>query len=60
MHGDPVLGIARDLALSGLDILPALKREFVRHTAGLAALGDGVGASVAKGGINNTGEQRSG
>ena len=60
MHGDPVLGLARDLALSGLDILPALKREFVRHTAGLAALGDGVGAGVAKGDIDNTGEQRSG
>ncbi len=37
MHTDPVLGLARDLALSGLDILPPLKREFVRHAAGVAA-----------------------
>jgi 2-octaprenyl-6-methoxyphenol hydroxylase len=38
MHSDPVLGLARDLALSGLDILPPLKREFVRYAAGVAAL----------------------
>lgn len=37
MHTDPVLGLVRDLALSGLDILPPLKREFVRHAAGMAA-----------------------
>lgn len=43
MHSDPVLGLARDLALSGLDIVPPLKREFVRYTAGLAALGEGFG-----------------
>lgn len=43
MHGDPVLGLARDMALSGLDVLPPLKREFVRHAAGLAALGDDMG-----------------
>lgn len=40
MHGDPVLGLARDLALAGLDIAPALKREFVRYAAGVAAMGD--------------------
>lgn len=40
MHSDPLLGLARDLALSGLDILPPLKREFVRHAAGVAALGE--------------------
>jgi 2-octaprenyl-6-methoxyphenol hydroxylase len=39
MHGDPLLGLARDLALSGLDILPPLKREFVRYAAGLAFMG---------------------
>jgi 2-octaprenyl-6-methoxyphenol hydroxylase len=37
MHTDPVLGLGRDLALAGLDILPGLKREFVRHAAGVAA-----------------------
>lgn len=40
MLGDPVVGIARDLALSGLDILPALKSGFVRYAAGVAALGE--------------------
>jgi len=39
MQADPALGLARDLALSGLDILPSLKREFVRQAAGVAALG---------------------
>ena len=37
MRRDPLLGLARDTALAGLDILPALKREFVRHAAGLSA-----------------------
>jgi 2-octaprenyl-6-methoxyphenol hydroxylase len=36
MHADPVLGLGRDLALAGLDIMPALKREFVRYAAGVA------------------------
>lgn len=40
MAGDPVVGIARDLALSGLDLVPALKRGFVRYAAGVAALGE--------------------
>ena len=40
MQGDPVLGIARDLALSGLDILPFLKQGFVRYAAGVMALGE--------------------
>lgn len=40
MHPDPLLGLARDLALSGLDILPSLKREFVRQAAGVAAMGE--------------------
>lgn len=40
MNTDPVLGLARDLALSGLDILPPLKREFVRQAAGVAAMGE--------------------
>jgi 2-octaprenyl-6-methoxyphenol hydroxylase len=39
MHTDPVLGLGRDLALAGLDFLPGLKREFVRHAAGVAAAG---------------------
>ena len=47
MQSDPVLGLARDLALSGLDILPPLKRVFVRHAAGVAAMADGMGHPVA-------------
>ena len=39
MQSDPVLGLARDLALSGLDLMPALKRGFVAYAAGVAALG---------------------
>jgi 2-octaprenyl-6-methoxyphenol hydroxylase len=39
MRSDPVLGLARDLALAGLDILPPLKREFVRYAAGVAEMG---------------------
>ena len=39
MRSDPVFGLLRDLALSGLDVLSPLKREFVRYAAGLAALG---------------------
>ena len=46
MQSDPVLGLARDLALSGLDLLPSLKREFVRHAAGVAAMGDVMGDAV--------------
>ncbi|MCB1841642.1 MAG: FAD-dependent monooxygenase, partial [Halioglobus sp.] len=38
MHADPLLGVGRDIALAGLDLLPAAKREFVRHAAGVAAL----------------------
>jgi 2-octaprenyl-6-methoxyphenol hydroxylase len=48
MHSDPVLGLARDLALSGLDILPPLKRIFVRHAAGVAAMADGMGDAVVE------------
>lgn len=42
MRSDPVLGLARDLALSGLDFLPGLKREFVRYAAGVAELGESI------------------
>ena len=35
MHADPLLGLGRDLALAGLDIMPGLKREFVRYAAGV-------------------------
>ncbi|MEM8561094.1 MAG: 2-octaprenyl-6-methoxyphenyl hydroxylase [Pseudomonadota bacterium] len=38
MLTDPVLGLTRDMALSSLDILPPLKRLFVRHAAGMAAM----------------------
>jgi 2-octaprenyl-6-methoxyphenol hydroxylase len=40
MQSDPILGLGRDLGLACLDILPAAKREFVRHAAGVAAFGD--------------------
>jgi len=40
MLADPVMGLARDAALSGLDLLPSLKRVFVNHAAGVAALGE--------------------
>jgi 2-octaprenyl-6-methoxyphenol hydroxylase len=36
MSRDPLLGMGRDLALAGLDIMPGLKREFVRYAAGVA------------------------
>lgn len=39
MHADPLLGLGRDLALAGLDIMPGLKREFVRYAAGVAGKG---------------------
>lgn len=42
MQADPVLGLARDLALSGLDFMPPLKREFVRYAAGVAGMGGSV------------------
>lgn len=38
MHNDPMLALARDLALSGLDWVAPLKRAFVAHAAGLEAL----------------------
>ncbi len=37
---DPLLGLVRDLALSGLDVLPALKQRFVRRAAGVAGMQD--------------------
>ena len=39
MHTDPLLALGRDLALAGLDILPALKHEFVRYATGVADMG---------------------
>ena len=38
MQADPVLGIARDLALASLDVARPAKDSFVRHAAGVAAL----------------------
>jgi 2-octaprenyl-6-methoxyphenol hydroxylase len=38
MQSDPLLSLARDLALSGLDLLPGLRRQFVQQAAGMAAL----------------------
>jgi 2-octaprenyl-6-methoxyphenol hydroxylase len=37
-HSDPVIGLCRDLAMSGLDLLPAARRLFVAQAAGMAAL----------------------
>ena len=36
-QGDPALALLRHVGLFALDLSPALKREFVRHTAGVAA-----------------------
>lgn len=38
MSTDPILSLGRDLALSGMDILPQLRRQFVRAAAGMAAM----------------------
>lgn len=43
MHADPVLGVARDIGLAGLDVLAPLKREFVRYAAGVAGMGELAG-----------------
>ena len=40
MHSGPFIGLARDLGLAGLDLLPGAKREFVRHATGVAAYGE--------------------
>ncbi|MEP5765748.1 MAG: 2-octaprenyl-6-methoxyphenyl hydroxylase [Halieaceae bacterium] len=37
MQRDPALALLRDIGLFALDLSPALKRQFVRHTAGVAA-----------------------
>lgn len=42
MQADPVLGLGRDLALAGLDVMPRLKREFVRFAAGVADMAVGA------------------
>jgi 2-octaprenyl-6-methoxyphenol hydroxylase len=39
MHEDPLLGLGRELALAGLDMMPVLKREFVRYAAGVGGTG---------------------
>ena len=38
MLTDPVVALGRDLALAGMDFFPALRRQFVREAAGMAAL----------------------
>jgi len=43
MHTDLALGLARDIGLAGLDLVPALKRELVRHAAGVADMGEWTG-----------------
>ncbi|MFT7286571.1 MAG: 2-octaprenyl-6-methoxyphenol hydroxylase [Halieaceae bacterium] len=43
MAADPLLALSRDLALSGLDVLPVLRRLFVKEAAGMAALEAGHG-----------------
>ena len=40
MRTEPLLSLARALGLAGLDMLPGVKREFVRHAAGVAAAGE--------------------
>jgi 2-octaprenyl-6-methoxyphenol hydroxylase len=48
MHSDPVLGLTRDIALSGLDVLPGLKRLFVRHAAGVAGMPVTMGSTPGR------------
>ena len=38
MISDPLVSLGRDLALSGMDLLPVLRRQFVHQAAGMAAL----------------------
>ncbi|WP_439102705.1 2-octaprenyl-6-methoxyphenyl hydroxylase [Congregibacter sp.] len=38
MVNDPLLSLGRDLALSGMDMFPLLRYEFVQQAAGMAAL----------------------
>ena len=38
MMNDPLLSLGRDLALSGMDMFPLLRRQFVQQAAGMAAL----------------------
>lgn len=40
MSADPLLSLGRDLALAGMDFLPAARRYFVEQAAGVAALRD--------------------
>jgi 2-octaprenyl-6-methoxyphenol hydroxylase len=43
MHSDPVLGVAREIGLSGLDVLAPLKKQFVRYAAGVADIRGSAG-----------------
>ena len=43
MVSDPVVGLARDLLLAGLDIAAPVKRRFVQYAAGVAALEEAHG-----------------
>ncbi|MEO0437100.1 MAG: 2-octaprenyl-6-methoxyphenyl hydroxylase [Pseudomonadota bacterium] len=38
MRSDPLISVGRDLALAGLDLFPAARRQFVREAAGTAPL----------------------
>ncbi|MEM9397076.1 MAG: 2-octaprenyl-6-methoxyphenyl hydroxylase [Pseudomonadota bacterium] len=38
MNSDPLVSLGRDLALAGLDLFPAARRQFVREAAGTASL----------------------
>jgi 2-octaprenyl-6-methoxyphenol hydroxylase len=40
MNPDPLVGLARDMGLSSLDVFPSAKRELVRQAAGMANVGD--------------------
>jgi len=37
-HDDPMLTLARDLGLVGLDVFGGVKKQFVRHSAGVASM----------------------
>ena len=40
MQADPLISLGRDLALAGLDVMPAFKHQFVRHAAGVAGMAE--------------------
>jgi 2-octaprenyl-6-methoxyphenol hydroxylase len=55
MGRDPALGLLRDIGLAALDASPAVKREFVALTAGIAAIGGAAALGPTEGARGHTG-----